>query len=183
MLLEPGLTFDTELHGVEVNIQLDKEERPQLFKARQVPFVMRQVEEELQHLQSLGMIQPVQFSDWADPIMPVVKKDGRVRICGEFKVTINEGKKFDNYPIPRIEELFPSLARGKAFTRLDLLCAYLQILLDEESCHYVTINTHRGLFEYKSFPSEWSLPPQSFSESWRTCCKGSVECMSTLTTF
>ena len=86
-------------------------------------------------LQALGVIQPVQFSDWGAPIVPVTKSDGRIRICGDYKITVNRAAKLaaklEKYPIPRIEELFASLAGGKAFTTLDLSHAYLQILLDE----------------------------------------------------
>ena len=59
--------------------------------------------------------------------MPVKKSDGRIRICGDYKITVNRAAKLEKYPIPRIEELFVSLAGGKAFTKLDLSHAYLQI--------------------------------------------------------
>ena len=142
-----------ELQNVEAKIHIDKEEQPRFFKARQVPFAIRgKVEEELDRLQLLGVIQLVQFSDWAAPIVPVMKSDGHVRICGDYKVTVNRAEKLDQYPIPRIEELFASLAGGKAFTKLDLSHAYLQILLDVESCRYVTINTHKGFLSTRGSP-------------------------------
>jgi len=49
-----------------------------------------------------------------------MKNNGHVRICGDYKITINREVKLDKYPIPQIEELFASLAGGKAFTKLDL---------------------------------------------------------------
>ena len=97
-----------ELKGMEVKIHVDKDEHPHFFKARQVLFALRKlVGDELEHLQSMGVIQPVQFVDWAAPIVPVMKNDGSVRICGDYKITV---AKLDRYPIPRIEELFTSLA-------------------------------------------------------------------------
>ena len=152
-----------ELREVKAKIYVDKDERPRFFKPRQVPFAIRQkVEEELERLQTLGVIQPVQFSDWAAPIVPVIKSDGRIRICGDYKITVNRAAKLEKYPIPRIEELFASLAGGKAFTKLDLSHAYLQILLDERSRRYVTINTHNGLFEYKRLPFGVASAPSIF---------------------
>ena len=53
-----------------------------------------------------------------------------------YKITVNRAAKIDKYPIPRIEELFASLAAEKAFTKLDLSHAYLQIPLDVESRRY-----------------------------------------------
>lgn len=41
-------------------------------------------------------------------IVPVVKSDGNVRICGSYKVTINRAAKVDKYPIPWIDDLFTS---------------------------------------------------------------------------
>ena len=139
-----------ELRDVEAKIHIEKDAKPHFLKARKVPFTIRKkVEEELQ---SLGVIQPIQFSDWAAPIVPVMKSDGSVRICGDYKVAMNRDAKLDQYPIPQIEELFASLAGGKAFTKLDLSYAYLQIRPEEQSWRYVAINMHKGLFEYRRLP-------------------------------
>ena len=110
-----------KLRDVQVKIYIARDERPRFYKPYQISFALRQkAEEELECLQSLDMIQPVQFSDWATPIVPVMKYDGRVRICGDYKVTVNLAAKLEKYPLPRIEELFASLAGGKLFTKLDL---------------------------------------------------------------
>jgi len=133
--------------GVTAKIYTDQTATPQFHKARSVPFALREkVEVELERLQQQGIIEPIQFSDWAAPIVPVVKSDGSVRICGDYKVTINRVAKLDKYPIPRIDDLFASLSGGQKFSKVDLSHAYQQIQLDEESRQYVTINTHKGLF-------------------------------------
>ena len=57
-------------------------------KARPVPYSMKvKIEEELDKLLSLGIYKPVQFSEWATPIVPVLKSDRSVRTCVDFKVT------------------------------------------------------------------------------------------------
>ena len=58
------------------------------------------------------MIEPVQFSEWAAPIVPVLKQNGGVRICVDYKLTVNGIAKLDTYPLPRIEDLFSSLSGG-----------------------------------------------------------------------
>ena len=162
-----------ELKGTQAKIHVDDNVRPRFEKARTVPFAIREkVEEELERLQALGVIRPVQFSDWAAPIVPVLKGDGRLRICGDYKVTINKAAKLEKYPIPRIEELFASLAGGKTFSKLDLSHAYLQIPLDEASRQYVTINTHKGLFEYLRLPFGVASAPSIFQRVMENLLQG-----------
>ncbi|XP_044755016.1 uncharacterized protein LOC123313970 [Coccinella septempunctata] len=98
-------------------------------KARPLPFAMREkVEQELERLLSLGVIEPVDYSPWGTPVVPVIKKDGSVRLCGDFKVTLNPHIEIDKYPLPRIEQLFASLQGGEHFTKLDLANAYTQLM-------------------------------------------------------
>ena len=84
-------------------------------------------------LQKEDIIEPVTFSEWAAPIVPVVKDDGGIRICCDYKVTINNLSKLESYPIPKVEDLFTALSGGKTFSKLDLSHAYQQLILDEES--------------------------------------------------
>ena len=55
------------------------------------------------------------FADWAAPIVPIVKEDGTVRICGVYKLTVNQASKLELYPVPRVEDLFASLSGGRLF--------------------------------------------------------------------
>ena len=51
--------------------------------------------------------------------------------------------KTDSYPIPKTKDLFTSLLDAKSFSKVDLANAYQQIVLDEESREYITINTQK----------------------------------------
>ena len=51
------------------------------------------------------------FSEWATPIVPIVKSDSNVRVCGDYKLTANKVSKTGMYPIPKIEELFAWVER------------------------------------------------------------------------
>jgi hypothetical protein len=72
-----------------------------------VPFAIRNmVEEELTRLQNEGIITSVQYSDWAAPIVPVLKADKKsIGIYCDFKLTINQASKLDKYPLPKIEDI------------------------------------------------------------------------------
>ena len=90
----------------------------------------------------------VTTSNWAAPIVPVPKSDGQLRLCGDYKVTINPYLEVDKYPLPKPEDLFTTLVGGQRFTKLDLRHAYQQMELDTDSRELVTINTHKGLYRY-----------------------------------
>ncbi len=138
-----------KLKGTTGSLQLQDDACPKFKKARQVPYALRpQVEKELQRLQSTGVISPVEFSDWATPVVPVVKPNGNVRLCGDYKVTLNPALKVDQYPLPRIDDIFASLSGGQKFTKIDLKQAYTQMEMDERSKELLTINTHKGLYRY-----------------------------------
>ncbi len=85
-----------------------------------------------------------------------------MRICGDFKMTVNLVSKLDRYPIPRTEDIFALLEKGKTFTKLDLNQAYLQLPLDAESKNYVVVNTHKGLFRYTRLPYGIASAPGIF---------------------
>lgn len=160
-LFEEGLGT---LKGYEASFQVDDSSKAKYCKARSVPYAIRPlVEEELHRLTKEGIIEPVAFADWAAPIVPVLKPDKKsVRICGDFKLTINQASRLDRYPIPKVEDLLTSLAGGQSFTKLDLSQAYLQIKLKEEARKYVVINTHKGLYQYTRLPYGVASAPGIF---------------------
>ena len=152
-----------KIKGVEANLHVDTQAKPLYFKARSVPFALKQkVEQELERLESQDVITPVPFSEWATPIVSVVKNDGTVRVCGDYKLTANKVSKTDMYPLPKIEELFASLSGGQTFSKLDLSHAYLQVPLAEESQKYLVINTHKGLYACKRLPFGVASAPAVF---------------------
>ena len=139
--------------GSTARIHVDPEVKPRFCCPRPVPYALRnKVEVELERLEREVVIEPVQFSDWAAPIVPVVKRDGSIRICGDYKVTVSKAAKVDSYPLPRIDDLFASLSGGLAFSKLDLAHAYQQLPLEDSSRQLVMINTHRGLYRYNRLP-------------------------------
>ena len=101
-------------------------------------------------------------SEWAAPVVLVPKKDGYLRVCGDYKTTVNQSADVDQYPLPNAETLFVTLAGGRVFSKIDLSHAYQQVELDEESRKYLTINTHKGLYCYKRLPFGVSRAPAIF---------------------
>jgi len=85
---------------------------------------------------------------------------------------VNQAAKLDPYPLPKIEQLFASLAEGKVFSKLDLSHAYLQVVLNKESRHLVTVNTHKGLFHFNRLPFGVASAPTIFQRIIEGMLKG-----------
>ena len=104
--------------------------------------------------------------------MPVLKPDGSVRICGDFRVTVNLVSKLDKYPIPKAKDLFAKLSNGKYFSKIDLRQAYQQLEVDEESQQYLVVNTHKGLFKYRRLPYGVASSPGIFQRVMESLLQG-----------
>ncbi|CAB3984638.1 Retrovirus-related Pol poly [Paramuricea clavata] len=73
----------------KAKLNLKENSQPKFCKARQLPYALRpKVEAELTKLQNNGILTKVGWSEWATPVVPVIKKNGNVRLCGDFKQTI-----------------------------------------------------------------------------------------------
>ena len=113
-------------------LHIDPHAPPKFHPPRPVPFALRQkMEEELERLEKEGVIRRRKSAEWAAPIFAVPKSDGSVRICGDYKVTLNKAMVCETHPIPRTEDMFTATAGGTSFTKLDLSHAYLQLELDD----------------------------------------------------
>ena len=96
------------LKGERVKLYVDESAVPRFHKARPVPYIMKEkIEDELQRLQDDGIIEPVTLSKWAAPIVPVRKGTG-MRICSDYKVTVNQAIVEDLYPLPNVDDLYMS---------------------------------------------------------------------------
>ena len=90
---------------------------------------MPKVEQELDRLIENGILTKVETNDRATPIVPIT-----------YTMDI------DQYPLPKVEDIFASLGGGEKFTKLDLKNVYFQIKV--RKVEYLTINTHKGLLLY-----------------------------------
>lgn len=120
------------------------------------------MELELDRLESTGIIEKLEHSDWAVSVVPVPKEDRKIQLCEDYKVTINSQLLVDKYPLPRPEDLMARLAGGKKFSKLDLSQAYQQVSLEQTSQKYVTINTIKGLYQYTKLPFGIASTPSIF---------------------
>ena len=120
------------IRDYKAQIKVEDDVQPVFCKARPVPYALKEnVEQQLRKLEENGVIYPVKTSKWAAPIVVVPKSDKSIRICGDYKVTVNRVISKEQYPLPNIDDMFATLAGGRKFTKLDLTQAYTQLELEE----------------------------------------------------
>ena len=133
--------------------------RPVFLKFRTPPVALiNAIEKELDKLVSNGVIEKVERSDWATPIVSIPKANGSVRICGDFKATVNRYLQVEQHPLPNIRNIFDKL-KGNEFTVLDIRQAYLHIPINQNDRELLTISTHRGLYRFTRLPYGISSAP------------------------
>lgn len=161
------------LKDTTATLHVPTDASPKFYRPRSVPYALKtKVEEEIDRLLRDKIISPVKYSEWAAPVVPILKPDGSIRLCGDYKLTINRVSKLEQYPIPRVEDLFARLDGGKQFTKLDMSHAYQQIIMDEDSKKYLTVNTHKGLFTYNRLPFGVASAPAIFQRTMEGLLQG-----------
>ena len=89
--------FENELGtftSAKAKLALKDDSQARFLKARPMPYALKpKVEEEPRRLQNEGILTKVEWSEWATPIVPVPKKDGSIRLRGDYKITVNQNYK------------------------------------------------------------------------------------------
>ena len=172
------------LKGTKAKTHVDPNAEPKYMKARPVPYTPKvKVELELDRPQSVGITSPVEFTEWATPIVPVVKSNGSVRICGmkwsEVKCTVNQVSKFDNYPIPK-RACWRHLVKGtnSQSCRRHTSNCYWRMSLRSIQPSIPTKDSNSTT----DYPSVYSQHRGYFNAAWRICSRAYPTWLHALTT-
>ena len=152
--------------NVTANLELKEDAVPKFMPPRQIPFALKtQVEQEIIRLEKEGNWVKVKYSPWATPLVPVAKPDGGVRLCGDYKITVNPQLKVAQHPLPNPAVMFATMGGCKVFTKIDLKSAFQQLTMDEKSQEICTLNTHLGLYRPKRLPYGVASSPALWQET------------------
>ena len=158
--------FNTELGtyvSPPLDLNFDPSVKPIRFRPRRVPFGIKdKVDAAIDSLIARKVIEQIADTEWGTPVVPIVKKDGSIRLCGDYKVTINKAIRPHPHPVPVISHLISSIGNATVFGRLDLAQAYLQCTVSEQVALAQTIVTHRGAFKVKRLQFGISCAPGYF---------------------
>ncbi|XP_065223070.1 uncharacterized protein K02A2.6-like [Planococcus citri] len=151
-----------------VNLQLRENATPKLLRERTVPYALRsKVDAALDVLEKQGIITPVSSSDWGSPLVVVLKQDNEVRLCIDYKVTVNVQLVDASYPISRVEEILDLLVNATHFCKLDLYQAYMHMCVNEASSIIQTIVTHRGSYRMNRLGPGVKIAPSEFNRKMK----------------
>ena len=131
-------------------------QRPRRFAAP----LAEEIEKYCQELYLHDVIEPSQ-SPWNSPIVPVRKKDGSLRLCIDYR-KLNQVTVPDKFPMPNLLDSIYGLRGIKYITSLDLVRAYHQIPLDEDSRPLTAFSTPRGHWQWKRLSFGLTNAPSSF---------------------
>ena len=115
--------------------------RPVKQKLRRLnPRWSLQVKEDIQKQLSVGFLSVVEYPEWLVNVVPVPKKDGKVRVCVNFR-DLNKASLKDDFPLPHIDMLVDSTAGHlmlsfmDGFSGYNLLSSLSGVITAIGSCH------------------------------------------------
>uniref|UniRef100_A0A2N9GLN7 G-patch domain-containing protein n=1 Tax=Fagus sylvatica TaxID=28930 RepID=A0A2N9GLN7_FAGSY len=145
----PGLDTDIVVHKIPAESQNASPSKQALRRMK--PEVILKIKEEVEKQLKAGFLSTVTYSDWVANIVPVPKKDGKVRMCVDYR-DLNRASPKDNFPLPHIDTLVDNTATNVVFSFMDGFSGYNQIKMAEEDKSKTAFVTHWGTFVYDVMP-------------------------------
>ncbi|XP_032069735.1 uncharacterized protein K02A2.6-like [Thamnophis elegans] len=156
-----------------VSFNLDPAVQPVRMKPRRVPIALKpKVDTELDKLVAQGVLEPVDHARWETPIVLPIKPDGSVRICADYRCSINRALPSNAYPVPVVQHLLHTLGEGSIFAKLDLAQEYQQLVMDDDAAEAQTIIMHRGAFRCRRLQFGVSIAPGLFQSLMERLLQG-----------
>lgn len=98
--------ISTPIDGFKAELIM-KDKIPIFKKALDVPYRLKdKVSEYLDKLEAEQVITPIDSSEWASPIVILIKKNGAIRLVIDCKVSINKAIVPNTYPLPTSQDIF-----------------------------------------------------------------------------
>lgn len=122
------------------------------------------VKEELQKILNARFIYPISDCEWVSPLVIVPKKNGKWRVCVDYR-SLNKATQKDNFPLPFIDQVLDNLASKKFFSFLDGFSGYNQIRIAPQDQDKTTFISPWGTFAYRVLPFGLCNAPATFQRA------------------
>ena len=90
------------------------------------PEMFEKIKAEVMKQFNSGFLAVTSYPQWVANVVPVPKKDGKVRMCVDYRDLNRESPK-DDFPLPHIDVLVDNTAQHKDFSFMDGFSGYNQI--------------------------------------------------------
>lgn len=125
------------------------------------PMLKHVVRDELQKLLKVKFIYPISDSQWVSPLVIVPKKNGKWRVCVDYR-ELNKATLKDYLPLPFIDQVLDTLAGIMSFSFLDGFCGYNQINIASGDQDKTTFTCPWGTYAYNILPFGLCNAPATF---------------------
>ncbi|KAK8707143.1 hypothetical protein V6N13_058207 [Hibiscus sabdariffa] len=116
----PGLDTSIVTH----KLPLKPECKPMQQKLRRMrPEMLLQIRDEVRKQFDVGFLQVAKYPEWVANVVPVLKKNGKVRMCVDYR-DLNHASPKDNFPLPHIDTLVDNTAKHCLFSFMDGFSGY-----------------------------------------------------------
>jgi len=144
----PGL----DLEIVQHRLPLKPECHPIKQRLRRMkPEISLKIKEEVEKQFNAGFLDVARYPQWVADVVPVPKKDGKVRMCVDYR-DLNRASPKDDFPLPHIDTLVDNTATSSLYSFMDGFSGYNQIKMAPEDMEKITFITLWGTFCYKVMP-------------------------------
>ncbi len=143
-----GIQPDIAQHWIELDTLIPP---PHQAKYWLNPNYVAIVIQDIDKLFVIGFIKPIEDVTWLSSIIVVPKKNGKLKICVDFR-KLNVATKKDPYPLPFTDEVINTIAKHEVYTFLDGFFGYHHISIASEDKYKIPFVTDLGAFVWVVMP-------------------------------
>ncbi|GFT05455.1 retrovirus-related Pol polyprotein from transposon 297 [Trichonephila clavipes] len=146
------------------SVKVTADSSPKRLQPYRIPIALqKEVERQVNELLSMDLIEHSD-SDWAHLVVCVVKRDGSIRLCIDFRL-LNSFTIPDAYPMKHAMDLIYEIGKAHFISVLDLTKGYWRMLMEENSKHFTAFVTHSGHYQWKVLPFGMKNVGSTFQKS------------------
>lgn len=148
--------------AVQHQINLKSNQKPMAQKLRQLKKAQQEaLLTKVRKLTQAGLIYLVEDSEWISPVVVTPKKNGKWRICVEYK-PLNAATKRDHFLLPFKDEILNEVAGYERYIVWDGYSGYFHINIAEEDQKKTNFITPWGCIAYRVMPFGLTNVPSTF---------------------